>query len=112
MGSASMSLKENGISLVWYKEIPGTFGTLRGLDLNQRPLGYEPNELPDCSTPLFDTNNRFLCGQIGALHSHFVRLTLMRLTFMFLLRARPLSGGWQLTLDLQSMRLQVVCFNG
>ena len=23
---------------------------LRGLDLNQRPLGYEPNELPDCST--------------------------------------------------------------
>jgi hypothetical protein len=21
---------------------------LRGLDLNQRPLGYEPNELPDC----------------------------------------------------------------
>jgi hypothetical protein len=24
---------------------------LRGPDLNQRPLGYEPNELPDCSTP-------------------------------------------------------------
>ena len=24
---------------------------LRGLDLNQRPFGYEPNELPDCSTP-------------------------------------------------------------
>jgi hypothetical protein len=30
---------------------------LRGLDLNQRPLGYEPNELPDCSTPHFDTNS-------------------------------------------------------
>src|SRR5579875_259203 len=27
---------------------------LRGLDLNQRPLGYEPNELPDCSTPQTD----------------------------------------------------------
>src|SRR5262245_39344599 len=27
------------------------FFWLRGLDLNQRPLGYEPNELPDCSTP-------------------------------------------------------------
>jgi hypothetical protein len=27
---------------------------LRGLDLNQRPLGYEPNELPDCSTPQFE----------------------------------------------------------
>jgi hypothetical protein len=24
---------------------------LRGLDLNQRPLGYEPSELPGCSTP-------------------------------------------------------------
>ena len=24
---------------------------LRGMDLNHRPLGYEPNELPDCSTP-------------------------------------------------------------
>ena len=26
-------------------------GWLRGRDLNPRPLGYEPNELPDCSTP-------------------------------------------------------------
>ena len=24
---------------------------LRGLDLNQRPSGYEPDELPYCSTP-------------------------------------------------------------
>ena len=24
---------------------------LRELDLNQRPLGYEPNELPSCSIP-------------------------------------------------------------
>ena len=24
---------------------------MRGKDLNLRPLGYEPNELPDCSTP-------------------------------------------------------------
>ncbi len=38
---------------------------LRGLDLNQRPSGYEPDELPDCSTPrqtgheLYDhTDNR------------------------------------------------------
>ncbi len=36
---------------------------LRGLDLNQRPLGYEPNELPGCSTPHFDTNNRRRWGQ-------------------------------------------------
>jgi hypothetical protein len=32
--------------------------SLRGVDLNHRPLGYEPNELPDCSTPRIDHNNR------------------------------------------------------
>ena len=26
---------------------------LRRMDLNQRPLGYEPNELPSCSTPRY-----------------------------------------------------------
>jgi hypothetical protein len=31
--------------------ISGASEWLRGLDLNQRPLGYEPNELPGCSTP-------------------------------------------------------------
>src|SRR5688500_6253493 len=30
---------------------PFSIGWLRGRDLNPRPLGYEPNELPDCSTP-------------------------------------------------------------
>src|SRR5437870_13696392 len=29
---------------------PHSQGWLRGRDLNSRPLGYEPNELPDCST--------------------------------------------------------------
>src|SRR5258708_1712373 len=32
---------------------------LRGVDLNHRPLGYEPNELPDCSTPQIDNNRAF-----------------------------------------------------
>jgi integrase len=31
---------------------------LRGVDLNHRPLGYEPNELPDCSTPRSNHSNR------------------------------------------------------
>src|SRR5579871_4514145 len=43
---------------------------LRGVDLNHRPLGYEPNELPDCSTPQFDHNNRWrdrqTYGRFGA----------------------------------------------
>ena len=31
---------------------------LRGRDLNPRPLGYEPNELPDCSTPRLRKSDR------------------------------------------------------
>src|SRR4026208_2160423 len=31
---------------------------LRGKDLNLRPLGYEPNELPDCSTPHIHPSER------------------------------------------------------
>jgi hypothetical protein len=30
---------------------------LRGQDLNLRPLGYEPNELPDCSTPRLESQS-------------------------------------------------------
>ena len=37
--------------------VPGFSMWLRELDLNQRPSGYEPDELPDCSIPR-------LCGRI------------------------------------------------
>ena len=37
---------------------------LRGKDLNLRPLGYEPNELPDCSTPQHHRNARRPPGQL------------------------------------------------
>ena len=44
---------------------------LRGVDLNHRPLGYEPNELPDCSTPQFDDSNRVEYRQTCALGGEF-----------------------------------------
>lgn len=31
---------------------------LRGADLNHRPSGYEPDELPDCSTPRYQHSQR------------------------------------------------------
>src|SRR5271169_4070959 len=43
-----------------------TLGWLRGVDLNHRPLGYEPNELPDCSTPQNDDNNHAQGRQTAA----------------------------------------------
>ena len=33
---------------------PDVFLELRGRDLNPRPPGYEPDELPDCSTPRYE----------------------------------------------------------
>ena len=34
----------------------GIYKKLRGKDLNLRPPGYEPDELPDCSTPRYYKN--------------------------------------------------------
>ena len=38
---------------------------MRGVDLNHRPLGYEPNELPDCSTPQFHPSAWLAPSQIS-----------------------------------------------
>ena len=44
----------------------------RGPDLNQRPSGYEPDELPDCSTPHYvahaQTNNVLFLVRMNSIH--------------------------------------------
>ncbi len=39
------------------KHLPEAQNWLRGLDLNQGPSGYEPDELPGCSTPRYGTQD-------------------------------------------------------
>ena len=49
--------RENGLRVVLGSRLESSVFWLRGLDLNQRPLGYEPNELPGCSTPHYQCTN-------------------------------------------------------
>ena len=42
----------------------------RGQDLNLRPSGYEPDELPDCSTPQ--------CGALGCARSNYTHCPYLR----------------------------------
>ncbi|CAG9933027.1 protein of unknown function [Candidatus Nitrotoga arctica] len=48
---------------------------LRGQDLNLRPSGYEPDELPDCSTPR-QLRNRTIAKQTGFVKHYSKLLTL------------------------------------
>src|SRR5438105_2564166 len=57
---------------------------LRGLDLNQRPSGYEPDELPGCSTPRDDY------GEMEVLSKSKVDLHLARSE-----RNRPTTRCWR-----------------
>ena len=58
---------------------------LRGQDLNLRPLGYEPNELPDCSTPRY---NHFLVD-LGRLELPTSRLSGVRSNQLSYRSAKP-----------------------
>jgi hypothetical protein len=49
----SLAVLDN-VDAIRHREL--TKNWLRGRDLNPRPSGYEPDELPGCSTPHFESN--------------------------------------------------------
>jgi hypothetical protein len=51
---------------------------LRGRDLNPRPLGYEPNELPDCSTPRHPNSSKPIMVGLGRFELPTSRLSGVR----------------------------------
>ncbi len=63
------------VTLVWAAEmlrsrIARQIIWLRGRDLNPRPSGYEPDELPGCSTPRLE-----ICSMQQEAHNATVKLT-------------------------------------
>ena len=50
-GNSEIIMNINLSVLVIFKKF--FINWLRGTDLNRRPSGYEPDELPDCSTPRY-----------------------------------------------------------
>ena len=49
-GSVALSKSRKLLTKKPPEVIPGVSNWVKGLDLNQRPSGYEPDELPGCST--------------------------------------------------------------
>ena len=61
--------------------------------MNQRPFGYEPNELPGCSTPRHNENTRLaklalliILSQIGDLVNSEVRKILSGAIFAYIVK--------------------------
>jgi glycosyltransferase involved in cell wall biosynthesis len=74
-GSAGERIAFRSLRLVESWGVPtwlDVFGWLRGVDLNHRPLGYEPNELPDCSTPHNDATAGSRPRQTGTVPPPFL----------------------------------------
>src|SRR5206468_1915661 len=71
---------------------------LRGLDLNQRPSGYEPDELPGCSTPrvyYVDRDDEIKLKVHDG--RHFICVKVLRTTLFFgtsKLSGTPPSQNW------------------
>src|SRR5947208_10408418 len=70
---------------------------LRGQDLNLRPSGYEPDELPDCSTPREDCHysgsRRFGSTEYAAMTTCPVVMAVSKITIHnCLTRSQPREG--------------------
>ena len=76
---------------------------LRGLDLNQRPSGYEPDELPDCSTPRHKKYGAAYIILSGDASGRFIRSRFIRVS------VRHVLGGVVSTRSLVSVLQGVVC---
>ena len=69
-------------------------GWLRGRDLNPRPLGYEPNELPDCSTPRqFFSKNVVGLGRFELPTSRLSGVRSNQLSYRPVSLSRPISAA-------------------
>ena len=61
---------------------------LRGTDLNRRPSGYEPDELPGCSTPRYIKNQLLLTNKKynkiikNKINIHYILILFINIVFI------------------------------
>ena len=82
---------------------------LRGVDLNHRPLGYEPNELPDCSTPQDHHSNVVWSGQTSAGFAYCLGKPYIRFVdpILFLMSLRTLNDVFLAVVERQNSNVML-----
>ena len=76
--------------------------------MNHRPLGYEPNELPGCSTPQIKINRAFSTGQMRGQGGKGAQLELPLAEFVSFRHPRTILGS-TIKAILKKCRLEVRC---